>query len=176
VITMHNGTTVEIANTDAEGRMLLGDALSLAVEEEPDVVVDIATLTGHMQLALGDKVGAVMGTDDEVDAVLAAGSAAGEQHWPMPIPEEMSERITSSKVADLLQHDWVRWGSALYAAAFLEQFVDGLPWVHLDIAGPAYNNGSPWGHVPSGATGFSVATLVEFLERTALSRRTAAAS
>ena len=75
VITMHNGTTVEIANTDAEGRMLLGDALSLAVQEKPDVVVDIATLTGHMQIALGDKVGAVMGTDDQVQAVLAAGVA-----------------------------------------------------------------------------------------------------
>lgn len=161
VITMRNGTTVEIANTDAEGRMLLGDALALAVEEEPDVVVDIATLTGHMQLALGDKVGAVMGTDDEVDAVLAAGSAAGEQHWPMPIPEEMKERITSSKVADLLQHDWVRWGGGLYASAFLREFTGGLPWAHLDIAGKEINTGGPYGHVPSGATGFGVTTLVE---------------
>ncbi|WP_210651491.1 leucyl aminopeptidase [Nocardioides sp. SYSU D00065] len=160
VITMRNGTTVEIANTDAEGRMLLGDALSLAVEEQPDVVVDIATLTGHMQLALGDKVGAVMGTDDQVSAVLAAGSAAGEQHWAMPIPEEMSERITSSKVADLLQHDWVRWGGGLYAAAFLREFTGGLPWAHLDIAGKEMNTGGPYGHVPSGATGFGVTTLV----------------
>jgi leucyl aminopeptidase len=162
VITMHNGTTVEIANTDAEGRMLLGDALSLAVLEEPDVVVDIATLTGHMQLALGDKVGAVIGTDDQVPAVLAAGAAAGEQHWRMPIPEEMKERITSSKVADLLQHDWVRWGGGLYAAAFLREFTGGLPWVHLDIAGKEMNLGGPYGHVPSGATGFGVTTLVEY--------------
>ena len=161
VITMRNGTTVEIANTDAEGRMLLGDALALAVEEEPDVVVDIATLTGHMQLALGDKVGAVMGTDDEVAAVLAAGVAAGEQHWRMPIPEEMKERITSSKVADLLQHDWVRWGGGLYASAFLREFTGGLPWAHLDIAGKEINTGGPYGHVPSGATGFGVTTLVE---------------
>ena len=162
VITMHNGTTVEIANTDAEGRMLLGDALSLAVEDEPDVVIDIATLTGHMQLALGDKVGAVMGTDDQVPAILAAGVAAGEQHWRMPIPEEMSERITSSKVADLLQHDWVRWGGGLYASAFLREFTGGLPWAHLDIAGKEMNLGGPYGHVPSGATGFGVTTLVEF--------------
>ncbi|MCW2737641.1 leucyl aminopeptidase [Nocardioides sp.] len=162
VITMHNGTTVEIANTDAEGRMLLGDALSLAVEEKPDVVLDIATLTGHMQLALGDKVGAVMGTDDQVPAVLAAGAAAGEQHWRMPIPEEMTERIHSSKIADLLQHDWVRWGGGLYASAFLREFTDGLPWAHLDIAGKEMNTGSPYGHVPSGATGFGVTTLVEF--------------
>ena len=161
VITMHNGKTVEIANTDAEGRMLLGDALSLAVDEKPDVVVDIATLTGHMQLALGDKVGAVMGTDDPVASVLAAGAAAGEQHWRMPIPEEMSERITSSKVADLLQHDWVRWGGGLYASAFLREFTGGLPWAHLDIAGKEMNTGSPYGHVPSGATGFGVTTLVE---------------
>lgn len=161
VITMRNGTTVEIANTDAEGRMLLGDALSLAVDEKPDIVVDIATLTGHMQLALGDKVGAVMGTDDQVSAVLAAGVAAGEQQWPMPIPEEMSERITSSKVADLLQHDWVRWGGGLYAAAFLREFTGGLPWAHLDIAGKEINTGGPYGHVPSGATGFGVTTLVE---------------
>ena len=161
VITMHNGSTVEIANTDAEGRMLLGDALSLAVLEEPDVVIDIATLTGHMQLALGDKVGAVMGTDDQVPAVLAAGESAGEQHWPMPIPEEMKERITSSKVADLLQHDWVRWGGGLYASAFLREFTGGLPWAHLDIAGKEMNLGGPYGHVPSGATGFGVTTLVE---------------
>jgi leucyl aminopeptidase len=161
VITMRNGTTVEIANTDAEGRMLLGDALALAVEEEPDLVVDIATLTGHMQLAFGDKVGAVMGSDDQVAAVLAAGVAAGEQHWPMPIPEEMSERITGSKVADLLQHDWVRWGGGLYASAFLREFTGGLPWAHLDIAGKEINTGGPYGHVPSGATGFGVTTLVE---------------
>ncbi len=161
VITMHNGTTVEIANTDAEGRMLLGDALSMAVDEKPDVLIDIATLTGHMQLALGDKVGAVMGTDDQVPAVLAAGVAAGEQHWRMPIPEEMTERIHSSKVADLLQHDWVRWGGGLYASAFLREFTDGLPWAHLDIAGKEMNTGGPYGHVPSGATGFGVTTLVE---------------
>jgi len=161
VITMHNGTTVEIANTDAEGRMLLGDALSLAVDDKPDVLIDIATLTGHMQLALGDKVGAVMGTDDQVPAVLAAGVAAGEQHWPMPIPEEMKERITSSKVADLLQHDWVRWGGGLYASAFLREFTGGLPWAHLDIAGKEMNLGGAYGHVPAGATGFGVTTLVE---------------
>ncbi len=167
VVTMRNGTTVEIANTDAEGRMLLGDALALAVEEAPDVVVDIATLTGHMQLALGDKVGAVMGTDDQVPVVLAAGVAAGEQHWPMPIPEEMKERITSSKVADLLQHDWVRWGGGLFASAFLREFTGGLPWAHLDIAGKEINTGGAYGHVPSGATGFGVTTLVELARRIA---------
>ena len=161
VVTMYGGTTVEIANTDAEGRMLLGDALVLAVEEDPDVIVDIATLTGHLALALGDKVGAVLGSQEIVDAVLDAGMRAGEQHWQMPIPEEMHERITASKVADLLQHDWVRWGGGLMAAAFLREFTAGLPWAHLDIAGKEINSGSAYGHVPAGATGFGVTTLVE---------------
>ena len=167
VVTMRGGSTVEIANTDAEGRMLLGDALVLAGEDEPDVVLDIATLTGAMQLALGDKVGAVMGTDSVVAAVLDAGERSGEAHWAMPIPEEMHERITGSKVADLLQHDWVRWGGGLYAAAFLREFTSGLPWAHLDIAGKEMNTGSPYGHVPSGATGFGVATLIAFARQLA---------
>ena len=162
VVTMYGGTTVEIANTDAEGRMLLGDALVLATEETPDVIVDVATLTGHLQLALGDKVGAVLGTQEIVDAVLAAGARAGEQHWQMPIPEEMSERIKASPVADLLQHDWVRWGGGLMAAAFLREFTAGLPWAHLDIAGKEINTGGPYGHVPSGGTGFGVTTIVEY--------------
>ena len=162
VVTMRGGTTVELANLDAEGRMLLGDALALAVEQRPDLVVDIATLTGHMQVALGDKVAAVMGSDDaQRSLVLDASAAAGEPHWPMPIPEEMTERVTSSKVADLLQHDWVRWGGGLYAAAFLREFTAGLPWAHLDIAGNEMNTGGPYGHVPAGATGFGVATLVQ---------------
>ncbi|QIK77415.1 leucyl aminopeptidase [Nocardioides piscis] len=161
VVTMYGGKTVEVTNTDAEGRMLLGDALVLAVEEKPDLVVDIATLTGHMMLALGDRVGAVMGSADIVDAVLAAGTRAGEQHWPMPIPEEMKERVGASKIADLLQHDGVRWGGGLMAAAFLREFTDGLPWAHLDIAGKELNSGGPYGHVPTGATGFGVTTLVE---------------
>ncbi len=162
VITMYGGTTVEIANTDAEGRMLLGDALVLAAEAEPDVIVDIATLTGHMQLALGDKVGAVLGSDDIVAAVVAAGDRAGEQQWPMPIPEEMQARLTESTVADLLQHDWVRWGGGLRAAAFLREFTADLPWAHLDIAGKEINSAGAYGHVPSGATGFGVTTLVEY--------------
>ncbi|KRF34224.1 leucyl aminopeptidase [Nocardioides sp. Soil805] len=169
VITMYGGTTVEIANTDAEGRMLLGDALQMASETGPDVIVDIATLTGHMQVALGDRVGAVLGTGEPVQAVLDAGEVAGEQLWPMPIPEEMKERITSSKVADLLQHDWVRWGGGLYASAFLREFTGGLPWAHMDIAGNEINGGGPYGHVPSGATGFGVTTLVAYARSLAAS-------
>jgi leucyl aminopeptidase len=170
VVTMLDGTTVEVANTDAEGRMILADAMVMAHRDEPDVLVDIATLTGHMQLALGDRVGGVIGSPEIVSEVVEAGRAAGEAHWPMPIPEEMKERVTSSKVADLLQHDWVRWGGGLYAAAFLREFTDGLPWAHLDIAGKEINTGGSFGHVPSGATGFGVATLVEYVSRLAQAR------
>jgi leucyl aminopeptidase len=162
VLTMYGGTTVEVTNTDAEGRLVLGDALVMATERQPDVILDVATLTGHMVVALGDKVAGVMGSQDVVDAVLAAAGTAGEEQWPMPIPEAMDERIHSSKVADLAQHDWVRWGGGLFAAAFLREFTGGLPWAHLDIAGPSYNSGGPYGHVTSGGTGFAVTTLVDY--------------
>jgi leucyl aminopeptidase len=164
VVTMYGGRTVEIANTDAEGRMILADALVMATEEKPDVVVDVATLTGHMQLALGERVGAVMGSDDVVSAIVAAGERGGEAQWHMPLPEEMKERVGSSKVADLLQHDWVRWGGGLYAGAFLREFTADVPWGHLDIAGPAWNSGGAYGHVLPGGTGFAVATLVEYAD------------
>jgi leucyl aminopeptidase len=173
VLTTLSGNTVEVLNTDAEGRLVLADALTMAVRDEPDVVVDVATLTGPCVVALGDKVAGVFGDDDSVAAFEEAAAETGELFWHLPIPEEQRTSVrTESRIADLLQHNWVRWGAALYAAAFLEQFVEGRPWVHLDIAGPAYNSGGPWGHVPHGATGFSVATLVEFVEQ--VSRRTAA--
>ena len=161
VLTMYGGTTVEVLNTDAEGRLVLADALVRAAEQEPDVIVDVATLTGHMVVALGDKLGGVMGDEDVVPRVLAAAESAGEDLWPMPIPEVMEERIRSSKVADLAQHDWVRWGGGLFAAAFLQKFTGGRPWAHLDIAGPAFNSGGAAGHVTAGGTGFAVPTLVE---------------
>ncbi|WP_275693530.1 hypothetical protein [Nocardioides sp. TF02-7] len=104
-----------------------------------------------------------MGDDAVVEQVLAAARAAGEEAWPMPIPEHMEERIRSSKIADLSQHDWIRWGGGLFAAAFLRSFTGGLPWAHLDIAGPAFNKGGPTGHWTSGGTGFGVATLVELV-------------
>jgi leucyl aminopeptidase len=162
VLTMYGGTTVEVLNTDAEGRLVLGDALVRATEQKPDVILDVATLTGHMVVALGNRVAGVMGSDDIVDRVLAAARTAGEEHWPMPIPEQMDERIHSSKIADLSQHDWVRWGGGLFAAAFLREFTAEIPWAHLDIAGPSFNSGGAWGHVTSGGTGFAVATLVDY--------------
>jgi leucyl aminopeptidase len=168
VLTTLSGKTVEVQNTDAEGRLVLADALTLAVREEPDAVVNVATLTGPCVVALGEKIAGIFGDDRTVAEFQQAAEASGELFWRLPIPDEQRTSVTTdSKVADLLQHNFVRWGSALYAAAFLEQFVDGRPWVHLDIAGPAYNSGGPWGHVPSGGTGFSVTTIVEFVQRRA---------
>jgi leucyl aminopeptidase len=162
VLSMYGGTTVEVLNTDAEGRLVLADALVRATEAKPDVIIDVATLTGHMVVALGDRVAGVLGSPDVVDDVLAAATVAGEEMWPMPIPEGMRERITSSKIADLSQHDWIRWGGGLFAAAFLREFTADLPWAHLDIAGPSFNSGSAWGHVTAGGTGVAVATLVDY--------------
>ena len=162
VLTIYGGRTVEVTNTDAEGRLVLADALGRAVEATPDVLVDVATLTGHMVVALGDRVAGGMGSDDVVAAVLEAGRAAGEQLWAMPIPEDMVERVRASKIADLLQHDWVRWGGGLFAGAFLREFTGDLPWAHVDIAGPSFNTGGAYGHQTPGGTGFAVTTLVEY--------------
>jgi leucyl aminopeptidase len=162
VVTHYGGTTTEVQNTDAEGRMILADALVRATEVHPDVIVDVATLTGHMVVALGDRISGVMGDQAIVDAVLAAAETAGEEMWPMPIPDAMNERIRSSKVADLSQHDWIRWGGGLFAAAFLREFTGGLPWAHLDIAGPGFNSGAAYGHITSGGTGAGVATVVDY--------------
>jgi leucyl aminopeptidase len=163
VLTMYGGSTVEVLNTDAEGRLVLGDALVLAGEAEPDLVLDVATLTGACVTALGDRVTGVMGNDDAlVDQTVAAGARAGEALWPLPISTEMRDKVTGdSKVADLQQHNLSGFGGALYAAAFLERFVGGRRWAHLDIAGPSFNTRGPYGHVPSGGTGCTVATLVE---------------
>ena len=161
VLTMRSGKTVEITNTDAEGRLILADGLAFAVEDEPDLIVDVATLTGACVAALGERVAGVFGDDASVEAMVSAAKASGELVWRLPIPEQIREDVVDSKIADVLQANWVRWGSASYAAAFLEQFVDGRPWAHLDIAGAAWNSGGPWGHVPPGATGYGVTTLVE---------------
>src|SRR5690242_7842711 len=153
VITQYGGTTVEVLNTDAEGRLILADALVRATELEPDVILDVATLTGHMVIALGDRVAGVLGSDDIVGGVLAAGEEAGEA---------IVDRVKASQIADLLQHDGVRWGGGLFAAAYLREFTADLPWAHLDIAGTAFNSGGAYGHITSGGTGASVTTLVEY--------------
>ena len=168
VLTIYGGQTVEVTNTDAEGRLILADALVRAVEAGPDAIIDVATLTGHMVMALGDRVGGVLGNNEALaDQVLAAAEKAGEQMWPLPIPEEMYDRLRRDTVADVIQHDWIRYGGGLFAAAFLENFVGGLPWAHLDIAGPAFHSGGPSGHIVAGGTGFSVPTLVTLAETVA---------
>jgi leucyl aminopeptidase len=166
VITIHGGKTVEILNTDAEGRLVLADALVKANEDKPDVIVDVATLTGACQVALGDRVAGVMGNDDElIGTVKSAGERVGEALWPLPIPDEMGEKVrNNSKIADLAQHNTERWGGALYAAAFLREFVGDSTWAHVDIAGPAFNEKPAYGYVTAGGTGMSVATLVELAD------------
>ena len=176
VIRTYDGTTVELSNTDAEGRLVLADALGRAVEAKPDVILDVATLTGHMVTALGDRLAGVLGDAAIVDALLAAAEAAGEDAWPMPIPDYFEGRIRSSTIADLAQYDGIRWGGGIYAAAFLQTFTGGLPWGHLDIAGPAFNKGGAHGHVPPGATGYGVTTLVEALRGFATEADSRAAS
>ncbi len=164
VLTMYGGKTVEVLNTDAEGRLVLGDALVLASESKPDLLVDVATLTGACETALGDRVGGVLSNDDALaERTVAAGGRVGEALWHLPLAPEMTTKVrTYSKVADLMQHNVDLYGGALYAAAFLQEFVgEGIGWVHLDIAGPGFNERAPWGHVTSGGTGMAVATLVE---------------
>ena len=164
VLTMLSGKTVEVTNTDAEGRLVLADALTMAVRDKHEAIINVATLTGACVMALGDRIAGLFGDDETVAEVQRAASRTGELFWPLPIPAEQRASVTGeSKVADLLQANWVRWGGALYAAAFLEQFVEDVPWAHLDVAGPAYNTGGPWGHVPSGGTGFSISTIVELV-------------
>jgi len=165
VLTMRNGRTVEVLNTDAEGRLVLADALVLADEAEADVVIDVATLTGACVVALGDRTAGVLSNDDPLrDALQAAARRAGEEVWPLPIPEEMKSKVTSSSIADLRQHNPDTSGGALYAAAFLREFSGGRRWAHLDIAGPAFHEGDPYGYVNKGGTGVGVRTLVRLAQ------------
>ncbi|GAA3389417.1 leucyl aminopeptidase [Streptomyces roseoviridis] len=166
VLRMYGGRTVEVLNTDAEGRLVLADALVRAGEEQPDVLVDVATLTAATRFGLGDHVFAVMGDDACRDRVLAAARAAGERAWPMPLPPELRPGL-DSRVADLANYGG-RMGGGLVAGLFLREFVPpGVPWAHLDIAGPAFNEGPPYGYTPSGGTGCAVRTLVRLAENAA---------
>jgi leucyl aminopeptidase len=162
VITQRGGKTVEVLNTDAEGRLVLADGLVAACEEKPDAVVDVATLTGAQIVALGSRVSAVMGTDDMREQVVAAALAAGEQMWPMPLPADLRPSL-KSQVADIANMG-ERNGGMLVAGLFLSEFVGKTPWAHLDIAGPSFNEGSPWGYTPKGGTGVAVRTLLTLLE------------
>jgi leucyl aminopeptidase len=167
VITIRGGRTVEVLNTDAEGRLVLADALVRAAEDAPDVIVDAATLTGAQLVALGTRTAGIMSNDDDFrNLVHATATAAGEQMWPMPLPKELRAAM-DSPVADIANIG-DRNGGMLTAGLFLKEFVDdGTRWAHLDIAGPAYNQGEPHGYTPKGGTGCAVRTFVALAQELA---------
>ncbi|MFE2447028.1 leucyl aminopeptidase [Stenotrophomonas sp. NPDC087984] len=167
VLSMYGGKTVEVLNTDAEGRLVLADAITRAGEEKPDAIVDVATLTGAMVLALGNRTFGIMTNDEAFRTSLhEIAEEAGEQSWPMPLPTHLRKGI-DSPVADLANMG-ERMGGGLVAGIFLKEFVaDGITWGHLDIAGPAFNESGPFGYTPKGGTGAAVRTLVRLAERAA---------
>ena len=170
VLTIYGGRTVEVLNTDAEGRLVLADALVVASEEHPDAIVDVATLTGVQPLALGKRTSAIMANDDDWrSAVHASAERAGESMWPMPLPAHLRSSM-DSQVADIANMG-DRMGGMLVAGLFLKEFVGTvagsdrqIPWAHLDIAGPAFNDVSPYGYTPKGGTGHPVRTLIQLAE------------
>jgi leucyl aminopeptidase len=160
VITMRNGRTVEVTNTDAEGRLVLADAIIRASEDAPDYLIEASTLTGAQLVALGARLIGAMGEPGFRDQVVGAGNQAGEACWAMPLPQELRAGL-DSPVADLASLPGDRWGGMLVAGMFLEEFMpDDVPWVHLDIAGPAWNTAGPHGYTPNGATGAGVRTII----------------
>lgn len=164
VLTARSGKTIEVLNTDAEGRLVLADVLNVALDRSPAKIIDLATLTGACVVALGnDTVGAFTNDQAWCDALLAASRTTGEPVWQLPMFPEYSDHI-KSEIADIKNTGDGRWGGAITAAKFLEEFVGGTPWVHLDIAGPAfYEKPRPWSDV--GGSGCMVRMLVELLGR-----------
>ncbi|CAM4253433.1 leucyl aminopeptidase [Nocardiopsis rhodophaea] len=165
VISIYGGKTVEVLNTDAEGRLVMADALVRAHEDGPDLIVDVATLTGAQLVALGTRLFGVMANDEAVrEDVVAAAAAAGEAAWPMPLPDHLRKGLDST-VADIANVAGERWGGMLTAGIFLKEFIaDGQRWAHIDIAGPAFNQGAPFGYTPKGGTGSATRTLVRIAE------------
>ena len=169
VITTYSGRTVEVLNTDAEGRLVLCDALTRAQEDKPDVVINVATLTGALGIALGPWYSGVMGNDDAtIRAVIDAADAAGEYMWHLPLPAMYRPNLASrvADIANIYETAPPVKGGTLYGGLFLQEFINpGQKWVHLDIATPAFNSGGAFGHTPQGATGHAVRTLVEYAHR-----------
>ncbi|MGI9824545.1 leucyl aminopeptidase [Agromyces sp. Marseille-Q5079] len=171
VLRLRGGTTVEVINTDAEGRLVLGDGLAAASEEQPDAIIDVATLTGAQVVALGHRIGGLMGEDALVERVRRAADAADEAFWPMPLPGDLKTYLKSD-VADLTN---AKLGTTipgmLVAGVFLREFVgrrtdstERIAWAHLDIAGPGFNSAAPWGFTGSGGTAMAVRTLIGLSE------------
>ncbi|HET9875362.1 MAG TPA: leucyl aminopeptidase, partial [Mycobacterium sp.] len=164
VLTQYGGTTVEVLNTDAEGRLILADAIVRACEDNPDYLIETSTLTGAQTVALGTRTPGVMGSDEFRDRVAAISQAVGENGWPMPLPDELADDLKST-VADLANVSGQRFAGMLVAGVYLREFVaDGVQWAHIDVAGPAYNTGSPWGYTPKGGTGVPTRTMFAVLE------------
>jgi leucyl aminopeptidase len=162
VLRFRNGKTAEILNTDAEGRLVLADGLSLATELEPDAIVDLATLTGACVVALGREIGGLMGTSESVvGQLLEASKRSGEPLWELPLPDRYRKHI-DSEIADIKNVGAAGQAGTLSAGLFLKEFVGDVPWAHLDIAGPARAE-SDDGYIAKGGTGFGVRTLLEFL-------------
>lgn len=160
VITYRNGTTVEVGNTDAEGRLVMADALCLAAESDADLIVDVATLTGATKVALGPKIAGIYARDPELARrVQHAADSSGERAWTMPLPTDY-RTWNESSVADLKNTFGIKWGGGIGAALFLSEFVKDAPWVHMDIAGPAFVDDTEH-YVLKGGTGYGVRTLVE---------------
>jgi leucyl aminopeptidase len=162
VITIYGGKTVEVLNTDAEGRLVLADALARSGADAPALLIDVATLTGAATVALGNRTSGVMATDESLAARISeSAKRAGEAMWPMPLPEDLRKGLDSS-VADIANVSGDRAGGMLTAGLFLREFVpDGVRWAHLDIAGPAFNDGGAFGYTSKGGTGAAVRTLVQ---------------
>ena len=161
VIKIRNGKTVEVLNTDAEGRLVLADGLSAAAEAKPDLIVDIATLTGAATIALGNRYAGLMGDDRAIKLIESSAAESGELVWPMPLPAEL-RALLNSDVADIANVKiGNRAGGMLIGGHFLREFVPNeIDWAHLDVAGPADNGGSAYGYTPKGGTGVMVRTLV----------------
>jgi len=176
VLRMLDGQTVEVLNTDAEGRLVLADGLVSASRENPDVIVDVATLTGAILVALGHRHTGVMGDDDAVAEYLTAADSVGEPAWSLPLPEYMQDSL-DSPIADMINANMGdRAGGSMFAGLFLQRFVGRaggdddaprIPWVHLDIAGSSENGSAPYGFTDKGATGATVRSLVAFAEKRA---------
>jgi leucyl aminopeptidase len=163
VLVHRGGTTVEVMNTDAEGRLVLADALAYGAELGPDAMIDLATLTGAQIIALGTEIAALMGTDERlIEELRTAAQAAGERVWQLPLPEDYAEHL-KSEVADLKNVGKDRQAGTIVAALYLKEFTGGVPWAHLDIAGPAFSDDGDGFYTPKGGTGMGVRTLLRFL-------------
>jgi leucyl aminopeptidase len=164
VLTQYGGITVEVLNTDAEGRLILADAIVRACEDNPDYLIETSTLTGAQTVALGARTPGVMGSDEFRDRVADLSQEVGENGWAMPLPDELKDDLKST-VADLANISSSRYAGMLVAGVYLGEFVaDGVQWAHLDVAAPAYNTSGPWGYTPKGGTGVPTRTMFAVLE------------